>query len=275
MQSDPLVVAGIAAALMVSTYVLTGLPMSGPVLIGVPAGVALVYRFDRTSSASVEDHASHRTRRQWIQRHRGYVWATTLLYLALGGWAFTQLAPAAQGATIGFVALGALYVWPLGGWRIKDIGPAKTLLVAMMWATGVVGFPVLNHGLGIAASEAGLASVLGLFAYRMGWLLPNLLCSDWADRAADRTAGLTTLAHGWSHMQVRSMAAGCAGIAALAAGTVALSTGSPVWIAEAAASALLSAGVAVCPRKPGPTYRLALDLYMAVPGLIAVVILLG
>lgn len=40
-------------------------------------------------------------------------------------------------------------------------------------------------------------------------------------------------------------------------------------MAEAAAMALLSAGVAACPH-----YRLALDLYMAVPGLIVVAILL-
>ena len=110
--------------------------------------------------------------------------------------------------------------------------------------------------------------------YRMGWLFPNLLCSDWADREADRAAGLTTLAHGRSHTQVRSVAAGCAGSAALAAGAIALHTGSAMWMAEAAASALLSAGVAACPKNPGPTYRLALDLYMAVPGLIAAVVLL-
>ncbi len=270
MQSDPLVVAGIAAALIVSTYMLMGLPMSESVLIGVPAGVALVYRFDRTSDASAEDSISHRTRRQWLQRHRGYVWGTTVLYVALGGWAFIHLSLAAQSATLAFVALGALYVWPLGGWRIKDIGAPKTLVVALVWSAGVVGFPVLNHGLSSPAIDGGYASVLGLFAYRMGWLFPNLLCSDWADREADRAAELTTLAHGWSHGQVRGVAAGCAGIAALAAGAVAWSTGSAVWGAEAAASALLAVGVGMCPRHPGPTYRLALDLYMAVPGLIAV-----
>lgn len=263
-------VAGIAAALIVSTYVLMGLPMSEPVLIGVPAGVALVYRFDRTSRASVEDHASHHVRRQWMQQHRGYVWGTTVLYVALGGWAFTHLSLAAQSATLAFVALGALYVWPLGGWRIKDIGAAKTLVVAIMWSTGVVGFPILNQGLGIEASGLGRASVFGVLAYRMGWLLPNLLCSDWADRTADRAAGLTTLAHGWSHVQVQGVAAGCAGMAALAAGAVAWSTGSAVWGAEAAASALLAVGVGMCPRHPGPTYRLVLDLYMAIPGLIAI-----
>lgn len=270
MRSDPLVVAGIAAALMVSTYVLMGLPISGPVLVGVPAGVALVYRFDRTGDASAEDNIAHRTRRQWLQRHRAYVWIATACYVAIGVWAVARLAWPAQLATLGCVTLGALYVWPLGGWRIKNIGATKTLVVALVWSAGVVGFPVLNHGLNSPAIDGGYASVLGLFAYRMGWLFPNLLCSDWADRDADRVAGLTTLAHRWRHAQVRSVAAGCAGSAALAASVVALSTGSVLWTAEAAAAALLTVGVARCPVHPSATYRLALDLYMAVPGLIAI-----
>ncbi|MGM0704311.1 MAG: hypothetical protein ACQETP_00170 [Bacteroidota bacterium] len=270
MRSDPLVVAGIAAALIGSTYMLTGLPVSGAVLLGVPAGVALVYRFDRTSSASVEDAHTHSARRQWMHQHHVYIRLTTALYVLLAGWSFWQLTPRTQAAAAGFAAMGALYVWPIRGWRFKHIGSAKTLVVASAWSLGVVGLPVLE-GVSTAGVEGSMWEMLGLVFYRMGWLLPNLLCSDWADRAADRTAGLATLPQSWSVRRVRMVAAGCAGGAALAATVLALATGRPVWTAEALAVALLIFGIARCPKHPGPTYRLALDLYMAVPGLIAIV----
>jgi hypothetical protein len=266
MQSDPLVVASIAAALIGSTYVLTGLPVSGAVLLGVPAGVALVYRFDRTSTAAVEDMHAHGTRRRWMQQHQMYIYGTTALYVLLAVGAFWHLTPAAQVAASGFVGMGALYVWPVGGWRFKHIGAAKTLVVAGAWSLGVVGLPVLE-GAGASAEFEHAWVLFGLVVYRMGWLVPNLLCSDWADRRADGAAGLATLPQSWSVQQVRFVAAGCAGAAALAAAILVLTTGRAVWAAESLAAALLSFGVARCPVHPCPTYRLALDLYMAVPGL--------
>ncbi|WP_141491657.1 hypothetical protein [Longimonas halophila] len=268
MRSDPLVVAGIAAALIGSTYVLTGLPVSGTVLLGVPAGVALVYRFDRTSPAAVEDARTHGARRRWMDRHHVYIRFTTTLYVLLAVWAFWNLAPLTQAAAAGFAGMGALYVWPIRGWRFKHIGSAKTLAVAGAWSLGVVGLPVLE-GVSTVGVAGSMWEALGLACYRMGWLLPNLLCSDWADRAADHAAGLETLPQSWSVRQVRTVAASCAGGAALAAAVLALTTGRPVWMAEALAAALLALGGARCPVHPGPTYRLALDLYMAVPGLIA------
>ena len=266
MQSDPLVVASIAAALIGSTYVLTGLPVSGAVLLGVPAGVALVYRFDRTSDAAVEDNHTHGARRQWMGQHRVYVYLTTALYVVLAGGSFWQLTPRTQAAAVGFAGMGALYVWPVGGWRFKHIGAAKTLVVAGAWSLGVVGLPVLE-GAGASAEFEHAWVLFGLVVYRMGWLVPNLLCSDWADRRADGAAGLATLPQSWSVQKVRFVAAGCAGAAALAAAILVLTTGRAVWAAESLAAALLAFGVARCPVHPGPTYRLALDLYMAVPGL--------
>lgn len=269
MRSDPLVVAGIAAALIASTYALTGLPVSGVVLMGVPSGVALVYRFDRTSPSAVEDADAHPDRRRWMRRHRGYVWGSTAVYGAVGTWAFVHLSIAAQAATVLFVALGVLYVRPVAGWRVKDIGAAKTVVVAAAWSAGVVVLPVL-HGAGGTGGYG--AEPLGLWMYRLGWLVPNLLCSDWSDRAADRAAGLATVAHAWSHAQTRGIAALSAATAMVGAAAMAIATGSVLWAAEAVALAGLVAGVARCPVHPTATYRLALDLYMAVPGLLAVAV---
>lgn len=266
MRSDPLVVAGIAAALIASTSVLIGLPLEAPVLFGIPAGVALVYRFDRTNRAATEDRHQHHDRRQWMQAHPYYVGATTVLYAAVGGTAFWMLAPAAQAAAAALVALGGLYVWPLRGWRLKRIGAAKTIVVTLAWSAGVTVLPLLH-----VSESVSPWTLVGLFVYRAGWLFPNILCSDWADRASDREAGLVTLAHRLGRRGVQHAAAGAAGLAALSAGGVAWATGEPLWLAESIAAFGLAFCVFNCPKHPDVTYRLTLDLYMALPGVIALI----
>ena len=260
--SDPLVVAGIAAALLISTYALAGMSVSWPVVLGVSAGSALVYRWDRTPGTAEEDAYHRPARRAWMRRHRFYLNVCTVGYVLVAGWAFLQLEAVVQGVAVGLAAISAAYVWP--SWRLKRIGVLKTPLVAGAWALGVTLVPLLQGG-------ASALVIGGFVAYRFLWLVPNILCSDWADRSADAKAGLTTWAHRLGHTGVRWVAAGCAAWATAGALAMAWSTGNSLWLGEAVGAALLAYGTAHCPAQPDERYRVALDLWMAFPGVLVLV----
>ena len=89
---------------------------------------------------------------------------------------------------LGLLSVG--YVYPVlpGKRRLKDLPFAKAFFVTMGWALGSVGLPSLEAGL-----AWDTAAVL-LIVYRVFYLLPNLLLSDWPDRKVDARQGVMTWA---------------------------------------------------------------------------------
>lgn len=253
----------VAAAWMVGTSALLGLPVDGPLVGAAFCGTSLLYLLDRALDTSPEDAVNRPEREAWRRGFRGWIWAeASLMSLALA-----VLAPFLQTPTLLIVLLvgvtGALHVWPLvpGARRLKSVGPAKTLVVAATWAVGGVVLPVVEAG--AAWTTAGLA-LLGL---RFAFVLTNVLLADWGDRAGDTAVGLRTLASRWSARRLRIVATALAGIAVV--GSVALSMTQPdastLWRVDAVGPALL--GVAVWRIDPStqPWHAVAADLLVAWP----------
>lgn len=183
---DPMPIGGIAGALMLGTGALLGIPLSIPLLLAGVCGTALVYGLDRGVVPSPEDVVNHPERRQWMKAHIGWLRIEATALFLVGSSAFFFLNVRTQlgaGLLAGVAGLHLLSVGR-GGRLLKSFGFAKPLVVAGTWAVGGTLLPVLEAGHPIGAVEGALAG------YRFMFILPNVLLSDWGDRAGDAAAGL-------------------------------------------------------------------------------------
>jgi 4-hydroxybenzoate polyprenyltransferase len=186
---DGLPVGLIAVALMLGTYAVLDLTPHVPLLISGFCGAVLIYQLDRVLDGSPEDRVNRPARRQWMQRHRRYVWITIIGCGAVGGLAATQLSLTTCAVGLGLGLVGGIHVWPaLGGRRLKTWGMIKPIIISGVWATGAVLVPVVE------ADQFVTGGVLALVGYRFALVLVNTLLADIGDRGGDGRAGRRTLA---------------------------------------------------------------------------------
>jgi 4-hydroxybenzoate polyprenyltransferase len=239
LRNDPLGIGAVAGGLLLGTSALLGLPVDGPLLVLGVCGTALVYWADRVWAPAPEDAINRPDRLRWRAAWAGWlrVEAVGLAVCAAAALPWLRLQTLGAAALLGGV--GAAHVLPLlpGRRRLAAFGAAKPLAISAVWAVGAVALPVVEAG---AAWTAGAAA---LVAYRLAFVLPNVLLADWGDRRGDAAAGRPTLVTGRSGRQVRVAASSLLAVALLgAAGAVA--GGAPALLAvDAAGPALLLAGV--------------------------------
>jgi len=252
---------GIAVALMLGTYALLNVPVSGPLLAAAFCGTLVVYQLDRVLGVSPEDRVNRPGRTVWMQKHQRYVWA-----MILGGaFGCGAMMPLLRSETIvlaaGLGLIGGLHVVPVlpGARRLKTFGRVKPVLIAGVWAVGAVALPLVEAGYPLTLGAAAL------LVYRLGFVGANLLLADAADRAGDRRAGLTTLATRWPPPQIERFVGGLLAVL-LAGGGLALGAfGAPPLLAVDLLGPLLMAAVLL--RGHGPPWEraAALDLVVAWP----------
>lgn len=262
---------GIAAAVLLGTYALLGLPPSAPLVVLGFCGTLLVYQLDRLAGAAPEDAFNQPRRLAWIHSHWRYV-ALSSTAAALGAAVsipFLRSQTLAAGASLGLVAL--LYVLPLlpGGRRLKAVWWAKPVAVAGAWAVGGALLPVIETGAIPAAAAWGLA------AYRFLFILPNVLLADEADRAGDARAGLRTVATEWPPRRLRHLATAALVLAIAGAGAAPFLFGAP-WLIllDGLGPVLLLAAVLRAPAHASPSaaffYGFWIDALIAWPAVTAV-----
>lgn len=184
---DPLPVGGIAVSVLLGTGALLHVSVSTPLLVAAFCGTALVYGADRAVVAAPEDQWNRPRRTRWVQAHRGWMYGELFILgmvglLALGGLRLRTLAWA-----VGLAGLGGLHLISGGTGRpVTTLGVGKPLVVAGAWALGATILPLVEAGMPLDASAWGVAG------YRFLFILPNVLLSDWGDRAGDRAAGLVS-----------------------------------------------------------------------------------
>ena len=184
---DPLPIGGIAVALMLGTGALCGVPVSTPLLVAAVCGTALVYGADRVLIAAPEDAWNRPGRARWVQAHRRWLHVEMAGLLIVGLWALAGLRGRTIAWGIGLAGLGGIHLVSGGTGRpITTLGIGKPILVAVAWALGGTILPVVEAG-GVLD-----ATVWGLAGYRVLFILPNVLLSDWGDRTGDRAAGLAS-----------------------------------------------------------------------------------
>jgi hypothetical protein len=157
----------------------------------------------------------------------------------------------------------------------KAAGTLKPAVIAGVWAAAVVALPVVEAWPAVPPeARAELAAGgLALGVYRALALWPNVVLADWADRAGDAAAGLTTPATAWAPATLRRRAYAALAAAALVATGAATASEVPLlWGADALGLGLLARAVrrSATPAEAWP--MAALDAAVAWP---AVVVLLA
>ncbi|PSQ96149.1 MAG: hypothetical protein BRD55_07745 [Bacteroidetes bacterium SW_9_63_38] len=174
---------------MLGTGALGDVPVSSPLLLAAFCGAAVVYGVDRAVVAAPEDAWNRPGRARWMKAHRTWLYVEAVVLSIAGGLALSALAPATVAWSVGLAGLGGLHLAsggtgrPVGG---LGMGIGKPLVVAGAWALGAAILPVVEAG------GALDATVWGVAGYRFLFVLPNVLLSDWGDRAGDRAAGLAS-----------------------------------------------------------------------------------
>ncbi len=207
----------VAFGLIAGTYVLIRIPLSLPLLFAGCSGAFLVYQLDRCWMIGVEDKANQPERIAWLRQHQGYVFSSCIFFAVTGGIAALFLSVNTLLFSMLLAGVGVLYLLPVlpGGILPKSIWYLKPIVISGAWAVGSVLFPAVEAG-------APLTRWIALLIfYRLFFILPNILLTDWLDRAGDRVAGHTSIAMLLPEQQLRMLA----GIAALIALTLGISMG--------------------------------------------------
>ncbi len=263
---DPVPVGGVAAALLLGTYGLLGVPVDFPLVVAGVCGVALVYAADRGWAAPAEDRINRPERVAWVRAHLDWLAAETAVLFALGGAMLVMLEWTTLLWIVVLGGLALLHVWPCGRAGSLLRGTSKPLVIAGVWAVGGTLLPLVEAG-----RPLGFAPLLFL-VYRWLFILPNLLLADWSDRAGDAEMDLAPWAAGWAKAQVRGLASVLLFIAALGVGLV-YAFGTPPPLLGLDAIGLLLMGGAVWRLEPSrPRDALLADLVVAwplVPALVA------
>ncbi|MCC5846768.1 MAG: hypothetical protein JJU29_01645 [Verrucomicrobia bacterium] len=167
----------IAWAILLSAGVHFDTPIPPALQALVFCAALCVYGLDRWGTSSPEDAINHPQRTRWLREHP--VPVLTVIALALTGVAISLVfsPPHTRLIAAGYMALAALYTRRLlpGQRRLQDFPGVKIPCVVLGWAA----LPLLHPE---------LAATSGIFAwicYRAGWLLSNVLWSEWRDRAGD------------------------------------------------------------------------------------------
>lgn len=209
----------VAAGWMLGNSALLGYPLPVSFLALASVGAFLVYRVDRLLVNSPEDAFNAYQRVEFSTRYRMVLLVVAALMTLLAALlAFTlQVLWLELAVLIG--ALGLLYpirVLP-GGRRPKDVAWLKTGLIAACWVGGGAVLPYLLFG-GGSANGDNIGMVLLLSAYRVTYVLPNLIAVDWLDRKGDEVAGAGNLVRSWSRRKALTVVLGSAAAGTLMAG---------------------------------------------------------
>jgi 4-hydroxybenzoate polyprenyltransferase len=250
-----------------ATFAVLGIPPAWNILFFTMAGAVLVYSADRYLPYSPEDGTGGRPVQPVVLIFFLLV-SVGLVYFAVQSFQSATLA-----GVLCLALLSMAYVLPLlpSRRRLKDIPYLKAIVVSTGWALSGVLLPALEAGSAIDSR------LLFLFLYRVIYLLPNLILSDWPDRDADRAAGIVTVANrcGGAHRLIlfsRALTLACAAILGLGVLRGAL----PLWFLADPAGLIL---VLVLVRRRLPEkrrfYRLAVDGLAGWPVVPAVWVLVG
>ncbi len=201
----------VASGLIAGTASLTGHPVNFAVLIAGCCGVFLIYQIDRSWLFQSEDEFNQPQRVSWVRRNRNYILISTAAGVALGCIAasFLDFGTLLVGGLL--AVLGLVYLMPImpGGIRPKSIWYVKPLAISLAWAFGGVVLPLVAAGMPLRGAP------MGLLLYRVSFILPNVLLTDWQDRHGDEVAGLKSLAMMLTEKQLRVAAATCIAITLL------------------------------------------------------------
>ena len=263
---DPLPIGGIAVAVMLGTGALLDVSVSGPLLVAAFCGVALIYGTDRALVAAPEDEWNRPRRARWVRAHRGWLYGEAGALLVVGMAALSVLPLKALIWGVGLAALGGLHLLSGGTGRPFDgLGIGKPLLVAGAWALGGAILPLVGAGVPLGATAWGLAG------YRFFCILPNVLLSDWGDRAGDRAAGGASWTRWGTERGLRGTATGLLVLALILAGGMAVETHRVLLFGVDAVGVLLMGGAVWTLRPECGTHRFLLDVLVAWPVVTALV----
>lgn len=148
-------------------------PASPALQLLVICAALAVYGLDRTGPFSPEDRINAPGRCAWLTRHPRLQRATILLALLGLLAALTRVSTHTRLAAAAYALFAAAYARPLlpGRKRLQDLPRLKRPAIILGWAL----LPALLPG------PLSLPWIL----YRAGWLLPNVLWSDWLDHPGD------------------------------------------------------------------------------------------
>ncbi|MCC5845836.1 MAG: hypothetical protein JJU05_16430 [Verrucomicrobia bacterium] len=132
-----------------------------------------VYGLDRTGGFSPEDRRNAPDRCAWLTRHRALQTAVILLALLGLLLALTRVSTHTRLTATAYVLFAAAYARPLlpGKKRLQDFPRLKLPCIVLGWAL----LPALNPDL----------FSLPWTLYRVLWLIPNVLWSEWLDHPGD------------------------------------------------------------------------------------------
>lgn len=281
LQFDPIVVGGIAVALILGNTAILKLPLSVPLLLAAGAGATLIYGLDRWPALSPEDRWAHPHRVAWMRRHTTWLRAERVACVALVVTSAFFLELETVVVASGFAVLGVLHVTPVwpGRRRLKTFGWGRRVSVACVWAMASVVLPLLEaqtafdllRGSAFVDRWAGGSPspgivVSGWIAIRYLVVWANVALIDWADGPAERRAGIKTYPES-SASVIRGRAVGAALTAAAGIVGVGVYSGlSPLLVGVEAVGAVGMAGL-LWTLRPQTTahHRLILDLAVAWP----------
>ena len=143
----------------------------------VVSAALCVYALDRCGPSSPEDAINHPQRTHWLRAHPLTVRAVILLALIGLVISLRFSSPHTRWVAGGYMLLAALYTRRLlpGNRRLQDLPGLKIPCVVLGWAA----LPLLHPEL------AAARGILAWMLYRAGWLLANVLWSEWRDRPGD------------------------------------------------------------------------------------------
>lgn len=263
----------VAAAWMQGSSALFAYTLPLSFLMVASVGAFLVYRVDRLLIDSPEDALNTPERLDFSRRHRLVLLASAagLMVMAMALALTMRVLWLEMALVVGIAGL----VYPLkilpGGQRPKDIAWLKTALVACCWVGGGVLLPLVLFSGGVSLVVAAAVGV-----YRVLWIVPNLLASDWIDRAGDQAAGSGNLVASWSVRRAQRVLWLGLSAAGLLASFLAFSGLPPGWLAmDFAGMAILSWAAwrvircdesdVVSAEKPHAAHIVVLDVLVAWP----------
>jgi 4-hydroxybenzoate polyprenyltransferase len=179
-----LVVSGVAILLTLASFAQLGIAVHIPLLVVVGVGSFLVYTLDRRLPFSPEDGPGK-------AGLDGVGFTALLASPFLAAYACLRLRPSSLVVVAVLAICSVTYILPLlpGRRRLKDVPYLKSVFVLLGWGAATVILPAAQSG-HLPGRSAGF-----LLVYRLFFLTPNLLLSDWPDRDDDLRAGIRTVAN--------------------------------------------------------------------------------
>lgn len=189
-------IAGLVAASWIwATVAAFRLPEEPVLFVLAFAGTFLVYAADQFSFLSPEDVLNNRRTTSDFGLFWWIVIASLLILsgaVMLSRWLWQPL--------LFLTCVAALYVFPvICGKRLKEFGSLKTIWVIVVWGLSGVVLPILFF-----REEWPENGVFSIF-YRMVYILPNVLISDYLDRSGDGIMGIKPLFFNWSLQKLRQI----------------------------------------------------------------------